>query len=171
MLDLKGKFRRAKARIIYNDVVGWPAVLAVPGIIVGVPLAFTVDGGATLMASTGVLFGSGMMLSRDQMNECEEYAKKGYFQFDGKSYYTGERQGLKLIKLQTKIDGLKKSFNDAKTNKKRVKIEKKIQKLVDHQIDILKPANITTEKPVPPPPEKLKELNIKTSFSKKPKPN
>ena len=164
MFDLKGKFRRVAAKTSRNDIFGTTGLTSVVGVIIGLPLVF-LDGGITLGVSASTFLACMFAMSEEEVEERKKAG--GSFNFDGKTYYLGPNQWVKMSRLETKIAGLKQNFYDAETNKARSKIEKKIQKLVNHQIDILKSANITTVKPKPKPPEVLKDLKIDRSFSKK----
>ncbi len=167
--SLKSKFRQFTARRVPDNQRVHIGVhgSSVAGIVVGVPLTF-VDGGFTFVSSMLTFFGTGISAAAhgDAGAFYHSDAYKGHFDFNGEKYYLGKNQYVALSKLQKKIEASKKKFEKAKTDKEALKYKNKIQKLIDHQKDILMTANVRTT----PEVRTVTTLDSDYNLPKKPQP-
>ncbi len=166
-MGIKAGFNRARAKV--NDDIAFNSKLlggtvALLGGMIMIPFDF----GATCAFGAAILAES----YRDtKINPWTHsyYARdyNGTYAFDGKTYYLGKNQYAALRTLDYRIGVMETEFNQTPSAESRKKLNKKIQKLVDVQKDILRSKNISTTAP------ETVELTVDRSMTKKktPSPN
>ncbi len=156
-MDLKGKFNRFKAKNRAPlSLVGIGG--GIPAVIVGC-FTLPVDMGATMALGatsvfSGVRHGGAMYLPSDS---------ESYYNFNGEEYPVNYSEWNTLRLIEGKVDRLTNKFNSSANAKERTRLNKKIQKMVDQQKDILKfkmPRGST-------PLEELPQLKIDRNIHRK----
>ncbi len=136
--SLKSSWNRAKVNHPFKTVNG--ALFASGGTAATAALLLLpVDGGisaAVISAATGfmALPTNGILAEQDEMHDHNKFKNVTH---NGDEYVVSVAQARKYNQLQKEIDLLSTKFSDAATERHRKKFQKKAQRLVNYQEDIL----------------------------------